>query len=126
MTTFTRDYGSDVQALYGRVLALGDIWKGGFARHHVVPVDVANESRFISEIYGIELYQQRFNTLDNVIILPVTDADAAGLGMLQHKGNHPEYRAAILRVHAELRTEYLARLALDPSASVGWAKPTSF
>jgi hypothetical protein len=59
MTTFTRDYGSDVQALYGKVLALGDIWKGGFARHHVVPVDVANESRFIREIYGIELYQQQ-------------------------------------------------------------------
>jgi hypothetical protein len=88
----------------------------GFARNHVVPVIVANESEFIRVVYGVDQYQQRFNSLENVIILPTSDADAAGLGMAQHRGNHPGYRNAVARVHDGLLDEYLTRLAADPSA----------
>lgn len=115
MNDFERNFGADVQALYNRILALSDLWSGGFARHHVVPLEVARNSDFIREVYGVEAYQGRFNSLENVIVLPVNDADAVGLGMSQHRGNHPDYRAAITRVHEELLDEYQARLTLDPS-----------
>jgi hypothetical protein len=80
MATFERDFGQDVLDAAARVRDLGDVFKEGFARHHVVPVSVANGSDFIRLVYGVDEYQLRFNSLENVILLPVSDADAAGLG----------------------------------------------
>ncbi|MDB2408081.1 AHH domain-containing protein, partial [Jannaschia sp.] len=74
--------------------------------HHVSTVSVAENSSFITDVYGREEYARKFVDGRSLIALPTDREGSTASGLAQHRGNHPGYREAEARVHAQLKAAY--------------------